>query len=66
MMYRYVEYSGGRRVYASPWRNQGGAAGCPEGCLNVEMAEKEARKWKRRFEAEEKRQGCSNFEYKVV
>ena len=67
---RYIEYSGGKRVYESPWKDHRGAdLPTPEGCLKVEgkgMTWKEAMAWKRKFEAEERKAGCSNFEYRVA
>ena len=70
VQHRYVEYIGYKRVYASPWQDhRGGGLPCPEGCLKVEgggISLKEARLWKKKFEAKEKKAGCSNFEYRIA
>jgi len=69
VQHRYVEYSGGKKVYSGPWIDHcGDVRPCPEGCLKVSsgMSLKEARMWKKKFLADERKAGCSNFEYRVA
>lgn len=61
---RYVEYIGSKRVVEGVWVDKIGG-NCPRGRLGIGISLKEARKWKKKFETEEKGK-CSNFEYRVV
>lgn len=61
---RYVEYSGGRRVFAGIWGDK--VVPCPEGCFDAGLTRKEAMQRMRKFRASEKAAGCSNFEYRVI
>ncbi len=62
---RYVEYIGRNRVVEGVWVDHRGG-NCPEGCLDVGFPLHEARKWKKWYEREEEKAGCSNFEYRVT
>jgi len=65
---RYVEYSGSKMVYASPWHDHCGG-GCPEGCLRTAesgMSLKKARQMKKWLQVVDRQKGCSNFQYRVA
>lgn len=61
---RYVEYMGFRRVHEGKWVRH--MEKVPEGCLDVGLDEPVAFKRVKRFEEKERKEGCSNFEYRVI
>ena len=63
---RRIECFDGKIVYASPWFDHL-AIREQEGCLSVGwFTRAEALKWKKLFERDEKKAGCSNFQYQVI
>ena len=62
---RYVEYSRGKRVYACEWSRHW-MAPCPEGCLDVGIRRVDALKRVRESRERDKKEKCSNFEYRAV
>ena len=64
LQHRYVEYSGDKKVYNGPWIDH--VFACPDGCFDAGLTLKEARRRKKEFEVQEREDGCSNFEYRIV
>ena len=61
---RYVEYSGSKRVVEGVWSSH--MAEAPAGCMDVGISKEIVLKRLRMFKAQERRDGCSNFEYRVI